>query len=234
LGAGPSGVFSGDITVSEAGALLVAGAPVGNPSTVVIWEVTPWGLNSSGGTQQVAVKPTVGMQLPLLATPPSWLGIAPLAAYLLSWQEQASGEIRVEGEDYMGPLLQCSVVSNFSAYINPEASASSGWGSGVSVVAFDPSSGGNALITVIVEGRVLHIPRGSRCWSFSDWLENTKVGECTKTGSDTCTIGQCRESSGHDDNMDCSGEQHHKQGGSIKRPAYESATEEEKGAPHES
>ncbi|CAK9198991.1 unnamed protein product [Sphagnum troendelagicum] len=152
LGAGPSGVFSGDITVSEAGALLVAGAPVGNPSTVVIWEVTPWGLNSSGGTQQVAVKPTVGMQLPLLATPPSWLGIAPLAAYLLSWQEQASGEIRVEGEDYMGPLLQCSVVSNFSAYINPEASASSGWGSGVSVVAFDPSSGGNALITVIVEG----------------------------------------------------------------------------------
>ncbi len=152
LGAGPSGVFSGDITVSEAGALLVAGAPVGNPSTVVIWEVTPWGLNSSGGTQQVAVKPTVGMQLPLLATPPSWLGITPLAAYLLSWQEQASGEIRVEGEDYMGPLLQCSVVSNFSAYINPEASASSGWGSGVSVVAFDPSSGGNALITVIVEG----------------------------------------------------------------------------------
>lgn len=152
LGAGPSGVFSGDITVSEAGALLVAGAPVGNPSTVVIWEVTPWGLNSSGGTQQVAVKPTVGMQLPLLATPPSWLGIAPLAAYLLSWQEQASGEIRVEGEDYMGPLLQCSVVSNFSAYINPEACASSGWGSGVSVVAFDPSSGGNALITVIVEG----------------------------------------------------------------------------------
>ncbi|CAM6060831.1 unnamed protein product [Sphagnum tenellum] len=152
LGAGPSGVFTGDITVSDGGALLFAGVPVANPSTVVVWEVIPWGLNSPGSTQQVTVKPTVGMHFPLLASPPSWLGFAPLAAYLLSWQEQVSEETKLDAEDSVGPLLQCSVVSNLSAYICPEASASIGWGSGVVTTAFDPSSGGTALITVIVEG----------------------------------------------------------------------------------
>jgi hypothetical protein len=152
LGAGPSGVFTGDITVSDGGALLFAGVPVANPSTVVVWEVIPWGLNSPGSTQQVTVKPTVGMHFPLLASPPSWLGFAPLAAYLLSWQEQVSEETKLDGEDSVGPLLQCSVVSNLSAYVCPEASASIGWGSGVVTTAFDPSSGGTALITVIVEG----------------------------------------------------------------------------------
>ncbi len=61
-----------------------------------------------------------------------------------------------------------------------------------------------------------------------------KVRECSKASSDTCTIGQCRESTCHDDNMDCSGEQYHKQGGSIKWPAYQPAIEEEKGAPNQS
>lgn len=219
MGAGPSGVFTGDITVSDGGALLFAGVPVANPSTVVVWEVIPWGLNSPGSTQQVTVKPTVGMHFPLLASPPSWLGFAPLAAYLLSWQEQVSEETKLDAEDSVGPLLQCSVVSNLSAYISPEASASIGWGSGVVTTAFDPSSGGTALITVIVEGRVLHISKGSGCWAFGDGMENTKVGECPKTSSDTCTTRQCRESTGHDDNMDSSGEQNHKQGFSINRPA---------------
>ncbi len=45
------------------------------------------------------------------------------------------------------------------------------------------------------------------------------MGECTKTSSDTGTIGQCGESTGHDGNMDYLGEQYHKQGVSIKRPA---------------
>jgi hypothetical protein len=68
-------------------------------------------------------------------------------------------------------------------------------------------------------GRVLHISKGSRCWALGDGMENTKVGECPKTSSDTCTTRQCRESTSHDDNMDSSGEQNHKQRFSINRPA---------------
>jgi len=153
LGAGPSGVFTADVTISDAGSLLVAGAPVGNPSTVVVWEVTAWDLNSPGSTQQVAAKIGIGnIQSPLLATPPSWPGFAPLAAYLFTWQEQATPDTMLEGEECPGPLLHCSVVSNFSAYVSPDAAAITSWGSGVTSVAFDPSRGGSALVTVIVEG----------------------------------------------------------------------------------
>lgn len=153
LGGGPSGVFTADVTISDAGSLLVAGVPVGNPSTVVVWEVTAWDLNSPGSTQQVAAKIGIGnIQSPLLATPPSWPGFAPLAAYLFTWQEQATPDTMLEGEECPGPLLHCSVVSNFSAYVSPDAAAITSWGSGVTSVAFDPSRGGSALVTVIVEG----------------------------------------------------------------------------------
>ena len=147
------GVHSRCYNRLDAGSLLVAGAPVGNPSTVVVWEVTAWDLNSPGSTQQVAAKIGIGnIQSPLLATPPSWPGFAPLAAYLFTWQEQATPDTMLEGEECPGPLLHCSVVSNFSAYVSPDAAAITSWGSGVTSVAFDPSRGGSALVTVIVEG----------------------------------------------------------------------------------
>ena len=41
LGAGPSGIMAADAIVTEYGALHVAGVPLVNPSTVVVWEVMP-------------------------------------------------------------------------------------------------------------------------------------------------------------------------------------------------
>lgn len=52
--------------------------------------------------------------------------------------------------------IHCSPVSNFSAYVSPEAAAQSAttttWGSGVTAVAFDPTRGGSVISVVIVEG----------------------------------------------------------------------------------
>ncbi|KAK4399071.1 Mediator of RNA polymerase II transcription subunit, partial [Sesamum angolense] len=83
LGAGPSGIMAADAIVTDSGAMHVAGVPIVNPSTVVVWEVTPG--------------PGNGFQ-----------------------------------------------VSNFSAYVKPEAAAQSAatttWGSGVTAVAFDPNT----------------------------------------------------------------------------------------------
>ncbi|KAL2630105.1 hypothetical protein R1flu_014791 [Riccia fluitans] len=158
LGAGPSGVFCADAIITDSGNLHVVGAPVGHPSTLVVWEVSPWVLNPAGASQQ-AVKYTLGGQSPLAFGPTSWPGVSPLAAYLMSWQEQAGVDVKTsqsqgqpESDEKAGPMLYCSPVSNLSAYVTPEASTLSTWGSGVAAVAFDPSRGGNALVTVICEG----------------------------------------------------------------------------------
>lgn len=153
LGAGASGIFAGDAIISDAGSLLVAAAPVGNPSTVVVWEVTSWDLNTLGNSQ---AKIAVGnmQSSPLLTSSPSWPGFSPLAASLFTWQEQSAPESAPEKEDSSGPLLHCSVVSNFSAYVSPDAAATTSWGSGVTSVVFDPSRGGCALITTVVEGKL--------------------------------------------------------------------------------
>lgn len=41
LGAGPSGIMAADAIITESGSLHVAGVPLVNPSTVVVWEVMP-------------------------------------------------------------------------------------------------------------------------------------------------------------------------------------------------
>ncbi|KAG0566204.1 hypothetical protein KC19_7G045700 [Ceratodon purpureus] len=180
LGAGASGVFTGDAIINDSGSLLVAAAPVGNPSTVVVWEVTAWDLNTPGNTQQVSAKIAMGnIGSPLLATSPSWPGFSPLAAYLFQWQEQSTPETLVEGEDSPGPVLHCSVVSNFSAYVSPDAAQTTSWGSGVTSVAFDPSRGGSALVTTVVEG--YYISPGNpdagpalTGWRIMRWESGTK------------------------------------------------------------
>ncbi|KAJ7561508.1 hypothetical protein O6H91_03G030900 [Diphasiastrum complanatum] len=182
LGAGPSGIYVADVTVSEAGAVLVAGSPIGNPSTVVVWEVSPWGLASPNGNQQLLAKfATGGQSSSLTFGAPSWPGMAPMAAYLLSWQEHSGQDLKSVQSQYEidekdGPLLQCSPVSNLSAYVSPEASSqvSTGWGSGVGSIAFDPSRGGSALFVVVVEGYYLyprHPDEGPSLtgWKFQRW-----------------------------------------------------------------
>ncbi|KAM1918039.1 hypothetical protein ACFX13_037567 [Malus domestica] len=55
--------------------------------------------------------------------------------------------------------LHCSLVSNFSAYVSPEAASQSAttttWGFGVTAVAFDPTRGGSVIAVVIVEGQYM-------------------------------------------------------------------------------
>lgn len=174
LGAGASGVFTGDAIINDSGSLLVAAAPVGNPSTVVVWEVTAWDLNTPSNTQQVSAKILIGN-----IQSPSWPGFSPLAAYLFTWQEQSTPETLLEGEDCPGPLLHCSVVSNFSAYVSPDAAATTSWGSGVTAVAFDPSRGGSALVTTVIEG--YYISPGNpdagpalTGWRIHRWESGTK------------------------------------------------------------
>jgi hypothetical protein len=161
LGAGPSGLFAADIIVTDTGSLIVAGTPVGTPSTVIVWEISPGGVNHPGGNQQ-SLKYGLPVQTPLPFGPPPWPGIAPLAAYLMSWQEQPitdtkpvqwAAQTQVEGDEKPGPMLQCSPISNLSTYVAPEASTLTTWGSGVCAIAFDPSRGGSALITLMCEGK---------------------------------------------------------------------------------
>ncbi|KAL2932075.1 Mediator of RNA polymerase II transcription subunit 16 [Bienertia sinuspersici] len=56
-------------------------------------------------------------------------------------------------------MLHCSPVSNFSAYVSPEAASQSAatttWGSGVTAVSFDPTRGGSVITVVIVEGQYM-------------------------------------------------------------------------------
>ncbi|KAI7749452.1 hypothetical protein M8C21_029134 [Ambrosia artemisiifolia] len=134
LGAGPSGIMAADAIVTDSGALHVAGVPIVNPG------------------------------IPPSLNPPSWDGFAPLASYLFSWQEylylEAKQGKKHTDQDYSDMVaLHCSPVSNFSAYVSPEASAQSAaattWGSGVTAVAFDPTCGGSVIAIVIVEGQYM-------------------------------------------------------------------------------
>lgn len=126
LGAGPSGIMAADAIVTDSGAMHIAGVPIVNPSTVVVWEVTP----GPGNGFQATPKTSVNSEVPPSLDPPSWDGFAPLAAYLFSWQEYLSlegknGEKKTE-QDYSDLVaLHCSPVSNFSAYVSPEAAAQS-------------------------------------------------------------------------------------------------------------
>lgn len=157
LGAGPSGIMAADAIITEAGTMHVAGVPLVNPSTVVVWEVTP----GPGNGFQATAKISAVSALPPSLNPPSWAGFAPLAAYLLSLQEyivseEKQGKKLTEQEISDAAILHCSPVSNFSAYVSPEAAAQSTatttWGSGVTAVAFDPTRGGSVISVVIVEG----------------------------------------------------------------------------------
>lgn len=157
LGAGPSGIMAADAIITDSGAMHVAGVPIVNPSTVVVWEVTP-GL---GNGFQVTPKISTSNGVPPSLNPPNWAGFSPLAAYLFSWQDYLISEAK-QGRKQTDPdfsdtvPLHCSPVSNFSAYVSPEAAAQSAttttWGSGVTAVAFDPTRGGSVIAVVIVEG----------------------------------------------------------------------------------
>ena len=157
MGAGPSGIMVADAIITDSGAMYVAGVPIVNPSTVVVWEVTP----GSGNGFQATAKTSTSNGIPPSVNPPNWAGFAPLAAYLFSWQEYFISEAKQgkksAGQDFNDAVsLHCSPVSNFSAYVSPEAAAQSAatttWGSGVTAVAFDPTRGGSVIAVVIVEG----------------------------------------------------------------------------------
>ncbi|KAK4590004.1 hypothetical protein RGQ29_020538 [Quercus rubra] len=159
LGAGPSGIMAADAIITDSGAMHVAGVPIVNPSTVVVWEVTP----GPGNAFQATPKTSLSNGVPPSLNPPCWPGFAPLAAYLFSWQEYLISEAK-QGKRTNQDLsetvpLHCSPVSNFSAYVSPEAAAQSAatttWGSGVTAVAFDPTRGGSVLAVVIVEGQYM-------------------------------------------------------------------------------
>lgn len=156
LGAGPSGIMAADAIITDSGNMHVAGVPLVNPSTVVVWEVTP----GPGNDFQSTAKITTGVGVPSSLSS-CWAGFAPLAAYLLGKQEHLLSEVKQgkkpTDQDFSESVsLQCSPVSNFSAYVSPEAAAQSAttttWGSGVTAVAFDPTRGGSVISVVIVEG----------------------------------------------------------------------------------
>ncbi|KAL8130439.1 hypothetical protein V2J09_019594 [Rumex salicifolius] len=160
LGAGPSGIMAADAIITDTGAMHVAGVPIVNPSTVVVWEVTP----GPGSGFQATPKIKSGSGVPPSLSPPSWSGFAPLAAYLFSWQEYLISESRhgmkPNDQDLVDDIsLHCSPVSNFSAYVSPEAAAQSSatttWGSGVTAVSFDPTRGGSVIAVAIVEGQYM-------------------------------------------------------------------------------
>ncbi|KAK9714700.1 hypothetical protein RND81_06G113500 [Saponaria officinalis] len=160
LGAGPSGIMAADAIVTDSGTMHVAGIPIVNPSTVVVWEVTP----GQGNGFQATPKTTISSVPPPSLNPPSWSGYASLAAYLCCWQEYFISEEK-QGkkhtcQDFIDNVsLYCSPVSNFSAYVNPEAASQSAatttWGSGVTAVSFDPTRGGSVITVVIVEGQYM-------------------------------------------------------------------------------
>ncbi|ONM05396.1 Mediator of RNA polymerase II transcription subunit 16 [Zea mays] len=153
--------MAADAIVTESGALHVAGVPLVNPSTVVVWEVMP-GL---GNGIQATAKINAASSVPPSLNPPSWPGFAPLAAYLFSLQDYLVSEgaqtkkLTDNNETTEAASIHCCPVSNFSAYVSPEAAAQSAttttWGSGVTSVAFDPTRGGSVITVVIVEGQYM-------------------------------------------------------------------------------
>ncbi|XLS73328.1 hypothetical protein HN51_030193 [Arachis hypogaea] len=52
LGCGPSGIMDADAIIMDSGAMHVAGVPIVNPSTVVVWEVMPGPGNGFQATQR--------------------------------------------------------------------------------------------------------------------------------------------------------------------------------------
>lgn len=162
LGCGPRGIVAGDAIITESGMMHVAAVPFVNPSTIVVWEVMP----GSGSGFLLTPKTSINNGVPP-RSPPNWSGFSPLAAYLFSWQdyllsEEKQGKNQTD-QNLVEPIrLYCSPVSNFSAYMSPEAAAKStatpAWGSGISAVAFDPIHGGSVLAVVIVEGMHLIPP----------------------------------------------------------------------------
>lgn len=178
--------MAADAIITDSGAMHVAGVPIVNPSTVVVWEVAP----GPGNGFQATPKTSVSNGVPASLNPPSWDGYAPLAAYLLSSQEyllqEAKQGKKLTEQHYSDMVtLHCSPVSNFSAYVSPEAAAQSTatttWGSGVTAVAFDPTRGGSVIAVVIVEGRdmdlmslfVLQICLVKLGFPFSGFLSGT-------------------------------------------------------------
>uniref|UniRef100_A0A0E0M9A9 Mediator of RNA polymerase II transcription subunit 16 n=1 Tax=Oryza punctata TaxID=4537 RepID=A0A0E0M9A9_ORYPU len=154
--------MAADAIITESGALHVAGVPLVNPSTVVVWEVMP-GL---GNGIQATAKINATSSLPPSLNPPLWAGFAPLASYLFSLQDylasegaQTKKQAQVDNETTEVASIHCCPVSNFSAYVSPEAAAQSAttttWGSGVTSVAFDPTRGGSVITVVIVEGQYM-------------------------------------------------------------------------------
>ena len=150
---------SGFAIITDSGAMHVAGVPIVNPSTIVVWEVAP----GPGNGFQVTPKTSTTCGVPPLS-PPNWDGFAALAAYLFSWQDYLLSEAKQGRKQTDQNLvdavpLYCSPVSNFSAYVSPEAAAQSAatttWGSGVTAVAFDPTRAGSVIAVVIVEGMKL-------------------------------------------------------------------------------
>ncbi|KAE9591747.1 putative WD40/YVTN repeat-like-containing domain-containing protein [Lupinus albus] len=160
LGCGPSGILTADAIITDSGAMHVAGVPLANPSTIVVWEVMP----RPGIGFHVTPKTSINNGFPPL-NPPNWTGFAPLAAYLFSWQdyllsEEKQGKKQTDqtlGDDSI--TLHSSPISNFSAYVSPETAAQSAaittWGSGVTAVAFDPTHGGSVIAVVIIEGQYM-------------------------------------------------------------------------------
>lgn len=181
LGAGPSGIMAADAIITDSGAMHVAGVPIVNPSTVVVWEVTP----GPGNGFQAIPKASASSRVPPSMNPLSWDGFAPLAAYLFSWQEYLILEARQKKQtDHYSDIvaLHCSPVSNFSAYVSPEAAAQSAatttWGSVVTAVAFDPTRSGSVITVVIAEGtegeyiNILHsyVAHASTSYLFNSYI----------------------------------------------------------------
>ncbi|CAL0309354.1 unnamed protein product [Lupinus luteus] len=160
LGCGPSGIMTADAIITDSGAMHVAGVPLANPSTIVVWEVIPGPRNGF----HVTPKTSINNGFPPLNSP-NWTGFAPLAAYLFSWQdyllsEENQGIKQTDqnlGDDSI--TLHSSPISNFSAYVSPDTAAQSvattTWGSAVTAVAFDPIHGGSVIAVVIVEGQYM-------------------------------------------------------------------------------
>ncbi|KAG4948442.1 hypothetical protein JHK84_041896 [Glycine max] len=157
LGCGPCGIMAGDAIITDSGTMLVTGVPIVNPSTIVVWEVMP----GPGNGFQVIPRTSTNNGVPLPLSSPNWTGFAPLAAYLFSWQDYLLSEEKQGKNQNLGDSipLNCSPVSNFSAYVSPETAAQSAatttWGSGVTAVAFDPTCGGSVIAVVIVEGQYM-------------------------------------------------------------------------------
>ena len=149
--------MAGDAIITDSGTMLVTGVPIVNPSTIVVWEVMP----GPGNGFQVIPRTSTNNGVPPPLSSPNWTGFAPLAAYLFSWQDHLLSEEK-QGKNQTNQNLgdsiplNCSPVSNFSAYVSPETAAQSAatttWGSGVTAVAFDPTCGGSVIAVVIVEG----------------------------------------------------------------------------------